>query len=148
MHCEVERVADPARLEHLTHELERRLQDVVRVTDDFAAMLGALESVLAEVRGRFHENGQQEAETAEIRAFLEWLRDGAFVFLGYRAYDLLAGEQGREGVAVVPATASGMKCERCWRVLPEVGAHADHPGLCDRCHDAVTSGVLARRAAA
>jgi isoleucyl-tRNA synthetase len=56
--------------------------------------------------------------------------------------------EGIEGVAVVPAKAPGLKCERCWRVLPEVGSHADHPGLCDRCHDAVTSGVLARRAAA
>ncbi|WP_439577070.1 isoleucine--tRNA ligase [Elioraea sp.] len=56
--------------------------------------------------------------------------------------------EGIEEVAVVPAKASGSKCERCWKVLPEVGAHPDHPGLCDRCHDAVTSGVLARRAAA
>jgi isoleucyl-tRNA synthetase len=56
--------------------------------------------------------------------------------------------EGIEGVAVVPAKAAGLKCERCWKVLPEVGTHADHPGLCNRCHDAVTSGVLARRAAA
>jgi isoleucyl-tRNA synthetase len=56
--------------------------------------------------------------------------------------------EGIEGVAVVPARAAGGKCARCWKVLPEVGTHADHPGLCDRCHDAVTSGVLARRAAA
>lgn len=55
---------------------------------------------------------------------------------------------GVEGVAVLPAKAVGAKCERCWKVLPEVGRHADHPGLCDRCHDVVTSGVLARRAAA
>ena len=55
---------------------------------------------------------------------------------------------GIEGVAVVPARAAGGKCERCWKVLPEVGRHADHPDLCDRCHDAVTSGMLARRAAA
>ena len=38
---------------------------------------------------------------------------------------------------VVVETASGKKCERCWRVLPEVGGHADHPDLCNRCHDAV-----------
>ncbi|MBV8537565.1 MAG: class I tRNA ligase family protein, partial [Alphaproteobacteria bacterium] len=35
------------------------------------------------------------------------------------------------------ATADGSKCERCWRVLPEVGRHADHPTLCGRCVDAV-----------
>jgi isoleucyl-tRNA synthetase len=41
--------------------------------------------------------------------------------------------------------AAGMKCERCWQVLSEVGSHADHPDLCNRCHDAVTH--LLKRAA-
>ena len=56
--------------------------------------------------------------------------------------------EGLAGVAVVPARASGRKCERCWKVLPEVGTHEDHPGLCDRCADAVRSGLVARRDAA
>ncbi|WP_144186273.1 isoleucine--tRNA ligase [Elioraea rosea] len=56
--------------------------------------------------------------------------------------------EGLGGVAVVPAKASGMKCERCWRVLEEVGTHEDHPGLCDRCADAVRSGLTSRREAA
>jgi isoleucyl-tRNA synthetase len=34
--------------------------------------------------------------------------------------------------------APGAKCERCWRVLEEVGTHADHPTLCTRCCEAVT----------
>ncbi|MET1026272.1 MAG: class I tRNA ligase family protein, partial [Dongiaceae bacterium] len=42
-----------------------------------------------------------------------------------------------EGLAVVVAPAEGEKCERCWRVLPEVGQHHDHPTLCNRCADAV-----------
>ncbi len=33
--------------------------------------------------------------------------------------------------------APGTKCVRCWRVLPEVGSVAEHPGLCLRCTDAV-----------
>ncbi|QIE55875.1 isoleucine--tRNA ligase [Pikeienuella piscinae] len=36
------------------------------------------------------------------------------------------------GVAVVPALASGAKCARCWKVLPEVGGAA-HPDICNRC---------------
>ena len=35
------------------------------------------------------------------------------------------------------SSLKGKKCERCWRVLPEVGGHADHPDLCNRCHDVV-----------
>jgi isoleucyl-tRNA synthetase len=41
------------------------------------------------------------------------------------------------GVGVVPALADGEKCERCWKVLPEVGSHPEHPALCHRCADAV-----------
>jgi isoleucyl-tRNA synthetase len=34
--------------------------------------------------------------------------------------------------------APGTKCERCWRVLPEVGANPTHPTLCIRCCEAVS----------
>lgn len=42
-----------------------------------------------------------------------------------------------QGVAVVFAKATGEKCARCWKVLPDVGSHAT-PGVCGRCHDAVS----------
>ncbi|MGE5537404.1 MAG: isoleucine--tRNA ligase [Gemmatimonas sp.] len=41
------------------------------------------------------------------------------------------------GVAVIPLRAGGSKCQRCWRVLEEVGRDADHPDICGRCADAV-----------
>jgi isoleucyl-tRNA synthetase len=45
------------------------------------------------------------------------------------------------GVGVVPALADGQKCERCWRVLVEVGKQARHPLLCVRCDEAVGEAV-------
>jgi isoleucyl-tRNA synthetase len=39
-------------------------------------------------------------------------------------------------VAVVFKPATGQKCERCWRVLPDVGTHK-HPATCQRCNDAL-----------
>ncbi|MEO5374424.1 MAG: isoleucine--tRNA ligase [Alphaproteobacteria bacterium] len=39
-------------------------------------------------------------------------------------------------VGVLPQLAEGVKCERCWKVLPDVGAHG-LSGLCGRCADAV-----------
>ncbi|HZT20822.1 MAG TPA: isoleucine--tRNA ligase [Dongiaceae bacterium] len=39
-------------------------------------------------------------------------------------------------VGVLVAPAEGEKCERCWRVLPEVG-RAGPEGLCGRCADAL-----------
>jgi isoleucyl-tRNA synthetase len=40
------------------------------------------------------------------------------------------------GVAVRFEPAKGQKCERCWKVLPDVGTHK-HPGTCQRCNDAL-----------
>ncbi len=33
--------------------------------------------------------------------------------------------------------AEGCKCDRCWKILPEVGQDAEHKSLCARCADAV-----------
>ena len=40
------------------------------------------------------------------------------------------------GVAVQFEPAKGQKCQRCWKVLPDVGTHR-HPGTCQRCNDAL-----------
>lgn len=46
--------------------------------------------------------------------------------------DIITQQQGNTGtVTVLPAI--GTKCERCWRILPDTGSDATHPGLCDRC---------------
>lgn len=39
------------------------------------------------------------------------------------------------GIGVVFEMAEGEKCQRCWKILPDVGSHS-HPGTCARC-DAV-----------
>jgi len=41
------------------------------------------------------------------------------------------------GVAVVFEMADGQKCERCWKILPDVGSHA-HPCTCARCNAALS----------
>ncbi|WP_417809985.1 isoleucine--tRNA ligase [Thioclava sp.] len=40
------------------------------------------------------------------------------------------------GIAVVFERAMGSKCQRCWKILPDVGSHK-HPGTCKRCNDAL-----------
>ncbi|MEL6958578.1 MAG: isoleucine--tRNA ligase [Pseudomonadota bacterium] len=42
-----------------------------------------------------------------------------------------------DGVAVVFAKADGDKCQRCWKILPDVGQHA-HAGVCGRCEEALS----------
>ncbi|MEO3416265.1 isoleucine--tRNA ligase [Roseovarius sp. CAU 1744] len=41
-----------------------------------------------------------------------------------------------DGVTVVFEKAEGGKCQRCWKILPDVGNHA-HPGTCGRCSTAL-----------
>ncbi len=40
------------------------------------------------------------------------------------------------GVGVVFEKATGEKCQRCWKILPDVGSHT-HPGVCKRCDSAL-----------
>ncbi|WP_238364941.1 isoleucine--tRNA ligase [Mesobacterium pallidum] len=40
------------------------------------------------------------------------------------------------GIAVVFERADGEKCQRCWKILPDVGNHA-HPATCSRCNEAL-----------
>ena len=43
------------------------------------------------------------------------------------------------GVAVVPQLAEGEKCQRCWRILPEVGKTEAAPDTCARCAEVLSS---------
>ena len=39
-------------------------------------------------------------------------------------------------IAVVFQNAQGEKCQRCWKILPDVGGHT-HPATCTRCNEAL-----------
>ncbi|WP_424927532.1 isoleucine--tRNA ligase [Amaricoccus tamworthensis] len=45
------------------------------------------------------------------------------------------------GIAVVPGRASGEKCARCWKILPDVGTH-EHLGVCGRCDTALSGAAV------
>ena len=45
------------------------------------------------------------------------------------------------GVEVLVERAAGIKCERCWRYVPEVSAEPDRTGLCPRCVEALAEPV-------
>src|SRR5215207_6130812 len=52
------------------------------------------------------------------------------------------------GIGVVVSPAVGAKCERCWRVLPEVGHVPGHDDLCRRCAEVLDRGAVPALAAA
>ena len=107
VHCEVTRVMDAEFQDSLRNETSRRLQDVVRATDDFHPMINAVNATVAELAERVGDLEDLGEELGEIQAFLRWIRDGGFVFLGYRAYDLVDIEGGK-AIVVEPGSGLGV----------------------------------------
>ncbi len=93
LHAELAREHDPERLHSLTGGLERVLAEVAAAVDDWQAMRGRLLELADELDSVPSDTPREEVE--ETRAFLRWVADDHFVFLGYREYDLLDDEPGR-----------------------------------------------------
>ena len=77
-----------------------------------------------------------------LKAVLDKLGDELrFVLITSAATVQPYSEQGEatelDGLRVQVAPADGVKCVRCWHVRTDVGMHADHPDLCNRCVDNV-----------
>jgi isoleucyl-tRNA synthetase len=51
--------------------------------------------------------------------------------------DICITSEAKFGLHSSASVAEGLKCERCWRVLPEVGTAPAHPTLCLRCCEAL-----------
>ena len=109
VYTEVARVADPDVRELLRAETARRLGDVVKATDDFGLMIDKIGDVVSELGFRMRDVGERRDEFREIQAFLRWLRDGGFVFMGYRSYTFQPIEPGGEdAVTVDPGSGLGI----------------------------------------
>ncbi len=109
VYAEVSEVPDPETREVIRKETARRLADVVRATDDFGLMVDKVGDVVSELGFRLRHVPDRREEFREIQAFLRWLRDGGFVFLGYRAYTLEPSEPGGElAVSVDPGSGLGI----------------------------------------
>ncbi|MDH5536729.1 MAG: NAD-glutamate dehydrogenase, partial [Betaproteobacteria bacterium] len=105
MHVEVDRIADAADLEALCAELAATLADVRVAVEDWLKMKARLDAALAEIESR--PPPIAPADFAEAVAFLKWLGDNHFTFVGYRCYDLVTGEGG-EALRPVPESGLGV----------------------------------------
>ncbi|MDP2238590.1 MAG: NAD-glutamate dehydrogenase [Burkholderiales bacterium] len=105
MHVEVDRVADAADLETLCAELADALADVQVACADWRKMKAKLEEALAEIERR--PPPIAPADVAEAVAFLNWLGENHYTFIGYRCHDLVAVEGG-EALRPVPESGLGV----------------------------------------
>jgi glutamate dehydrogenase len=103
MHIEIDRQSDPAVLETLERDLQRILGDVRRAVEDWLPMRGNVAAAIADLEpAAAHLDAD---DLREIKAFLEWLADDHFTFLGYAAY-ALEGEG--EGTVLRRVSKSGL----------------------------------------
>jgi glutamate dehydrogenase len=105
IHVEVDRQTEPEVLENLRGHLERVLGDVRAAVDDWPQMRERVRGIVSEL----DEDAPpvDEDELDEARAFLEWIHDGNFTFLGYREYDLRA-QDGEDVLRAVPESGLGI----------------------------------------
>jgi glutamate dehydrogenase len=134
IHVEVDRIVDPAKLDELAADIVRVLDDVRAAVEDWKKMRDRLGAILVENEKRAPPLPPDEL--AEGRAFLSWLADDHFTFLGYRCHELVV-IGGEDALKIVPGSSLGILREgenkevaTSFAALPpEVKAYARRPEL-------------------
>ncbi len=98
VHAEVAREVDPERLAVLRAGVELVLEEVRAAVEDWPAMRARAAALATELRR--HGPPVPLPALEEARAFLTWLGDDHFTFLGYREYELHEAQPGAELRAV------------------------------------------------
>jgi isoleucyl-tRNA synthetase len=108
--------------------------EVERASKRIGSSLQALPIVHAAEEYRAAAEGMNLAELF-ITSGAEFA-EGPLTGDGFRLPDI-------PGVEVRVEIAKGTKCERCWKVLDDVGGNAAHSTVCGRCADAVETQLRA-----
>ena len=135
MHLEVDRTTDSAVLDTLAADVVRVLGDVRAAVEDWKPMQRQALAIAQQVRDAPPASLPKD-EVAEGVAFVEWLADSHFTFLGYRCHDLVRIE-GQDALQIVPGRSLGILRESHGKEVavsfaalpPEVRAYARRPEL-------------------
>jgi len=116
LHLEIDRQTDPVKLDYLKQRLQSVLIDVRSTTQDWQPCLHRMQEVISSLK----EVAQLDEQShTEVLAFLQWLYDEHFVFLGYREYKLI---KQNDLMAFQPIPGSGLGILRdTLAKLPEHG---------------------------
>jgi glutamate dehydrogenase len=103
MQIQLDQETNPADREAIGGHVERVLGDVRAATSDYQAMRARLRQAIEELRAA--SSVVPEEELLEADAFLRWLDEGHFVFLGFRRYNF---EAQADATFLRPEEASGL----------------------------------------
>ncbi|HEX9407971.1 MAG TPA: NAD-glutamate dehydrogenase, partial [Thermoanaerobaculia bacterium] len=112
MHVEIDQDTERGELDFLCRSIEKVLADVRVSVADWRAMRQRLRDDIQEIEGKKLPMPPEEVE--EAKAFLEWLDDGNYIFLGFRRYGFETSK-GKDYLPAIPKTGLGILRE----MLPE-----------------------------
>lgn len=101
IHIEINRQSNTALIDKLTKSLYKVLSDVYAATENWSDCLAQMETATSELIA------QNNDALLESIAFLKWLADDHFVFLGYREY-IVDEQDGEYGFCVIENTGLGI----------------------------------------
>src|ERR671910_609252 len=134
IHVEVDRQTEPEVLDDLKESIEKTLADVRASVEDWQEMRGRVDDIVTGLEENPPDFEPEDLE--EARAFLEWVEDNNFTFLGYREYDLttLDGEEALcavadSGLGILRQTEAGAVSHSFAELPPEVRRLARTPKL-------------------
>ncbi|RLA21195.1 MAG: NAD-glutamate dehydrogenase, partial [Gammaproteobacteria bacterium] len=105
IHVEFDRLSGPDRLEEVSQKVTAVLDDVRAATEDWPACLEQVK--LARKSLEKVPKGISKQAAKESMAFLDWLMDDHFVFLGYRQYKI-SNQDDAKGFCIIPDTGLGV----------------------------------------
>ncbi|MBO0845538.1 MAG: NAD-glutamate dehydrogenase [Nocardioides sp.] len=106
MHVEISRVGHDEDVDAIATDLQRVLRDVRESVEDWPRMQQQITEIVEQLRTDPPPTLSEDELTSGI-AFLEWLADDHFTFLGYREYRL-SREDGDEYLRGVPGSGYGI----------------------------------------
>src|ERR671910_2855657 len=134
IHVEVDRQTEPEVLDDLKESIEKTLADVRASVEDWQEMRGRVDDIVTGLEENPPDFEPEDLE--EARAFLEWVEDKNFTFLGYREYDLttLDGEEALcavadSGLGILRQTEAGAVSHSFAELPPGVRRLARAPKL-------------------
>lgn len=120
MHIEIDQQTAPDFLKHLQKCLEGVLEDVRLAVEDWVKMRNQMNEIIDELSQDPPPLPSQKVD--EGIAFLRWLLDNHFTFLGYREYRLVK-KDGKEYVHPIPDSGLGI----LRKITPDAVTHSKQP---------------------
>ena len=121
MHIEIDQQTVPDTLRRIRTDLVRVLGDVRAAVNDWRVMRKRITETFVELESA--RLPLEPAELEEAKAFLHWIEDDHFTFLGYREYAITS--KGTQRISVVPGTGLGILRKSSFTVFDDRGDSAE-----------------------